>query len=75
VRVAAESYHGPGDAGVGARNASDSLYGHRVAPIEPTPITNPGAGEENMCPKVCGIVTECKWSEQLSVSDESQLMQ
>jgi len=51
------------------KNVSDSSYGTRWGPIDPTPTTKPGAGDENMRPKLCGFVTEWKWSEQLSRSE------
>ena len=40
------------------RNVSDSSYGASWAPIDPTPMTKPGAGDENIRPKLCGFVTE-----------------
>jgi hypothetical protein len=40
------------------RKGLESLYGRSRGPIEPTPITKLGAGEEKKT--LCGVVTECK---------------
>lgn len=37
-------------------------------------MIKPGAGEENIRPKLCGLVTECKCSEHFSASLASHPM-
>jgi hypothetical protein len=51
---------------------SHSSYGRSASPTEPTPMTIPGTGDENIQPKLWGAVTECKCREHSSVSAVSQ---